>query len=200
MDPKDCGGFGNQVLYQMCRDYPGHTDTDVISGKMWLIGRAYSVSIERRAGDTLREAKNEHKSLYELIAPKIASSGLDKWLDLVADVRHVNLDNLPHVLAAHLRFVRLLKTLTGLERRSFASKYLHFHQPWAFFIYDSRAQSEIRRKVHQCSLKLPAHCTEYDGAYANFVLRCIQYRDEKASKSGGPPMTPRKLDRELLGY
>ena len=52
MDPKDCGGFGNQVLYQMCRDHPGHTDTDVISGKMWLIGRAYSAAIERRAGRT----------------------------------------------------------------------------------------------------------------------------------------------------
>jgi hypothetical protein len=42
MDRKDAGGYGNQILYRMCQEQPLHTDTDVISGKIWLIGRAYA--------------------------------------------------------------------------------------------------------------------------------------------------------------
>ena len=93
-----------------------------------------------------------------------------------------------------------MKKLTGLERRSFASKYLHFHQPSAFFIYDSRARLGIRQKIKLRKPSVPVDCTEYDGEYADFVLRCIRYRDEKAAKSGEPPMGPRQLDQELLGY
>ena len=136
MDPKDCGGYGNQVLYRMCREQPHHTDIDVISGKIWLIGRAYAVPIERRAGALGGEAREAGMDLHAFIAPKIASSPLDEWLASVADVRMVSLDNLRSVLLVHFRFVHLMKKLTGLERRSFASKYLHFHQPSAFFIYD----------------------------------------------------------------
>ena len=200
MDPKDCGGYGNQVLYRMCREQPHHTDIDVISGKIWLIGRAYTVPIERRAGAFGRKARTARMDLHKFIAPKIASSPLDEWLASVADVRMVSFDNLRSVLLVHFRFVQLLKKLAGLERRSFASKYLHFHQPSAFFIYDSRARRRIRQKVKLRKPSVPVDCTKYDGEYADFVLRCIRYRDEKAANRGEPPMGPRKLDQELLGY
>ena len=146
MDPKDCGGYGNQVLYRMCREQPHHTDIDVISGKIWLIGRAYTVPIERRAGAFGRKARKARMDLHKFIAPKIASSPLDEWLASVADVRMVSFDNLRSVLLVHFRFVQLLKKLAGLERRSFASKYLHFHQPSAFFIYDFVRGGESGKK------------------------------------------------------
>jgi hypothetical protein len=47
---------------------------------------------------------------------------------------------------------------------------------------------------------VPLDCGERDGEYADFVLRCIRYRDENVANRGGLPMSPRQLDRELLGY
>lgn len=52
-------GYGDSVLYRMCKETPEHTNPDIISGKMWLIGRAYAASPERRQG--LPEEKQKLK-------------------------------------------------------------------------------------------------------------------------------------------
>lgn len=192
MDAKISWDWANDVLYRMCRDYPRHENYEVIIGKMWLIGRAYAAAIERGAG--------EGEDIYATIAPKIADSGLDKWLADVSDVRSVDIGNLHRVLATHQRFTALLKRHTVRGRRSFASKYLHFHKPRAFFIFDSRADREIRKRMSHSHFALPGSCVEADPAYAAFVLRCIEYRDREAATSRDIPMTPRQLDKRLLGY
>ncbi|MFD0987694.1 hypothetical protein [Methyloligella solikamskensis] len=197
------GNFGNQILYDMCVVAPKHTDDDVISGKVWLIGRAYAAAIERRAtGRYAEEARrDETKDLHRLIAPEIRNSPLDHWLASISEVEAVDEGHLPQVLAIHWEFVELLKRLTGRQRPSFASKYLHFHQPRAFFIYDSRASKEIRKKVPgRGNGKPPAGCEACHNGYAAFVRRCLQYRDEQAKARNEHPMTPRELDRELLQY
>ena len=71
MDGEISWGWGNGVLYRMCRNNPRHRDRDVIVGKMWLIGRAYAASIERGAG------MGDH--VYAAVAAKIADSALD-WV------------------------------------------------------------------------------------------------------------------------
>lgn len=103
----------------MCRDEPRHTNCDVISGKIWLIGRAYAAAIERGAGDAIKDGEDFH----ETIAPEIKASGIDRWLDDIADVKIVDFTNLHRILAVHQRFNLMLKELTQLDRRSFASKY-----------------------------------------------------------------------------
>ena len=86
----------------------------------------------------------------------------------------------------------------SLHRRSFASKYLHFHNPRAFFIYDSRAAKAITDKLGKGRhFKLPEGTDFHDRIYARFVLQCIEYRDDSAQLK---PLTPRELDRALLGY
>jgi hypothetical protein len=40
--------LGNQVLYSLCQDHPGHDHGDAIVAKVWLIGRSYAAAIERR--------------------------------------------------------------------------------------------------------------------------------------------------------
>ena len=40
--------FGNGILYKMCEEFPKHDDSDVITGKLLLIGRSYAAAIERR--------------------------------------------------------------------------------------------------------------------------------------------------------
>ena len=128
------------------------------------------------------KAKKENKDIHEVIAAGIAKSNeLDGWLASINDVKHVDMDNLGRVLAIHRQFIELLKKLTGGERatrRSFASKYLHFHNPNAFFIFDTRAESEIRcrckelpRSTKVKSSQLPLSRSKYDGDCADFVLR-----------------------------
>ena len=76
------------------------------------------------------------EDVYTSVAPKLASSELDKWLDGVADVKSVDAGNLHRMLAAHWRLIALLKGEINPERRSFGSKYLHFRNPSAVFIFD----------------------------------------------------------------
>ena len=196
MDVRFPSGWGNEVLYRMCREEPRHSNPDIVSGKIWLIGRAYAAAVERGAG----KAREQGKDLHDIIAPKISESDLDKWLASVEDVKSVDMQNLNRVLSVHYKFTVLLKELTELKRRSFASKYLHFHNPNAFFIYDSRAAMEIRRKVGRHRFDIPRSCIEADETYAGFVLRCIEFRNAEAAKSNGTQMTPRQLDQTLLGY
>lgn len=40
--------LGNQVLYDVCRQNPDHTDEQAIIAKILLIGRTYAAAIERR--------------------------------------------------------------------------------------------------------------------------------------------------------
>ena len=189
-------GFGNEILYAMCRQEPKHIDPNVVSGKVWLIGRAYAAAIERGAGSARERGGND---IHESIAPAIVDSDLDKWIEAVADIRKVEFDNLQRVLSIHKKFIDLLKVLTKRDRRSFASKYLHFHNPLAFFIYDSRAESELRKQIDRKNLKqqlaVLSTCTEFDKTYAKFVVSCFAYQ-----KQHDVELTPRELDRRLLKY
>jgi hypothetical protein len=187
-----CWDWANEVLYQMCRNAPKHTDVNVTAGKLWLIGRAYSAQIERGAGGGAGAAD----SVYAKAASAIVNSQLDSWIESVADVATVDLTNLDRVLAVHSRFTALLRDHTGRGRRSFASKYLHFHNPSAFFIFDARAEAQVREETgKQSRFQLPSSCVEADQTYASFTLRMIEYRNRQ-----GHGLTPRQLDDRLLGY
>ena len=50
----DYSGYGNETLYKMCKDRPLHDDVDTISSKLWIIGRSYAASIERKAGKSFK--------------------------------------------------------------------------------------------------------------------------------------------------
>jgi hypothetical protein len=79
--------------------------------------------------------------------------------------------------------------------RSFVSKYLHFHAPAWFFIYDSVASNGLRRVIGHVSVprELPA---VGDPTYRQFVSRAWLLREELAKRS--KPLTPRQLDILLL--
>jgi len=183
--------WGNKVLYRMCREEPGHTDRNKVAAKLWLIGRAYAAQIERRAGAT-----GESEALYAKVATKIVKSDIDKWLEDVADIDRPDISNLQEILSANYKFTSLLKCVTKLGLRSLASKYLHFHRPLYFFIFDYRSSTKIREKIGRRHIPLPAYSADQE--YAAFVLRCMTYRDEKPAAEHD--LTPRQLDQELLGY
>jgi hypothetical protein len=183
---------GNQILYNMCATNPGHTRDDVIIAKVWLIGRTYAAAIERRRntdgalGDAFYET---------VVAPKIRASGIDDWFRAL-DASSTE-DMAVH-LETHKKVMRLFTEISGLEKRSLASKYLHFHFPARFYIYDSRAHKAISELTEPIGRSLPS-LGEHDDVYARFWLRCRDL-NEQIDSLAGRHLSPRELDKVLLAY
>jgi hypothetical protein len=186
----DYSGYGNEVLYRMCEERPCHDNIDTIMSKLWIIGRAYSAAIERKAGKdfSLKQA-----------AEHIKTSEIDSHISKLKKIDRTSLENVDTLLTAHKYFTDVLKDITDFNKRSLASKYLHFHAPRSVFIFDSIANQRIREIIapHKRRFKLTR---SFDDAYEGFVYRCIHYRDEIFENEINALATPRKIDMELLGY
>lgn len=184
--------FGNNVLYEMCRENPDHKKDEVILGKIWLIGRSYSASIERRKAKAYPNADAD--TFYEnVVAPKVRNSEIDGWFD---EIRSADKDDLALHLEAHKRLVDLFAKISGTDNRSLASKYLHFHFPERFFIYDSRAQKSISWLTKPEGRRLPP-LRERDYVYACFFVRCLKLR-KRFETQLAKAVSPRGLDNILL--
>jgi len=179
--------WANSILYNMCEDEPKHTDVNITVGKLNIIGRTYSATIERGAGSNFKILE---------VAKKINDSAVDMLLERIRLFNIPNKENIEDILEVHKYFTDILFEVTGLNKRSLASKYLHFHAPEAFFIYDSIANKKIREELTNKKFKvLNKYNKKYDKEYANFVYRCLYFRDNfHKGKS------PRDIDKVLLGY
>ena len=187
--------YGNSVLYRMCEEEPEHKQIDVIVGKIWLIGRSYAAVIERRknavvVGDDF---------YYDEVAPKLLQIGpeLDDRISRLRKSKGLILDDIKLVLSTHKFLMDIFYELTGLEKRSLASKYLHFHCPEKFFIYDSRARVGIGKLVKRPNKGILTDVYNCDPEYGDFVCRMLElqeYLDEQL----GVYELPRKLDSFLL--
>jgi len=186
----DYSGWGNELLYKMCTERPKHNDIDTIVAKIWIIGRSYSAAIERKAGNGFK---------IEKAAKFLIDSDIDDHVSRLRAIERVNDLNIGTLLSAHKHVTDVLAKATGIEKRSLASKYLHFHSPSSVFIYDSIASSRIREalRTKRKRFEIP---NGYDDAYASFAYRCMYYRDHHLEPKIGKYASPRRLDMELLGY
>ena len=186
----DYSGYGNEVLYRMCSERPLHDDIDTITSKFRIIGRAYSAAIERGAG-------NEFK--IETAAALIKNSEIDAHISKLKNIDRPTHENLGILLTAHKYLTDVLKSSTGIEKRSLVSKYLHFHAPRAVFIYDSIANNKVRKILASSNQRFKPQ-REHDHEYEAFVLRCIYFRDVIYENEIGAMASPRKIDMRLLDY
>ena len=125
---RQIGGFANGVLYDLCKNYPHHSERCVILAKILLIGRAYAAAIERR-----KSGAEINDDFYEkIVVPMFLKSNIDKKISSLAKCDTLSKENLPAVLSVHKYLVARMRTITGLDKRSLASKYLHFHRPELF--------------------------------------------------------------------
>src|SRR5262249_6895064 len=118
----------NKTLYFMCIDNPHHDNEDVIKSKLQLIGRAYSASLERRRTN-VRDA-----DIYALVADSLKQSSIDSQIEELKrkGLDHVLQDDveaIDQILKLHKYFVSKLYDHVQMNKRSLASKYLHFHLP-----------------------------------------------------------------------
>ncbi len=182
--------LGNQVLYDLCRNHFTHKTDDEIVAKVWLIGRSYAASIERR-----RNKKEGADDFYEgTVAPRVRQSDMDCWL---SEVSGAAAPGAPETIAVHKRLMDLFESITDLNKRSLASKYLHFHLPDRFFIYDSRALQAVKKVVPRLDRIPDIRATEYDQEYKDFVRRCV-WLQRHICERHGTSLTPRQIDKLLL--
>ena len=115
-----------------------------MTAKMLLIGRAYAAAAERgRSGGSTADSSGDEFYVRDL--PRVLrTSAVDATLRALRGVRTITDQNVPQVVQAHSVLMAVLRDLTGLEKRALASKYLHFHLPRLFFIFDSRAERMMR--------------------------------------------------------
>jgi hypothetical protein len=183
---------GNRVIYDMCAANREHVRDDVIIAKIWLIGRTYAAAIERRRdkGDAIGDAFYETK-----VGPQIRDSDIDKWFEALDNGSN---EDMALNLETHKRVLDLFTKISGLEKRSLASKYLHFHFPLRFYIYDSRACTVISALTKPIGKRLPS-LREHDDVYARFSLRCRDL-NERIDSLAGRHLSTREFDKVLLAY
>lgn len=192
--------FANSILYRMCEENPLHDDARVIVGKIWLIGRSYAAAIERRK---TKDEKQEDNFYFDVVAPVMLQYGdeLDKRIALLSQECKLTLQNIKQVVSLHKFVVDIFQRMSGNGKRSLASKYLHFHLPRLFYIYDSRANSSSRKLVKAKKAELLCFLENelYDEEYVVFLSRVIQINDFVKAHHG-IDLTPRELDALLLNY
>ncbi len=179
--------LGNDVLYNLCKYNPKHNDDKVITAKIWLIGRSYAADIVRGQNKG-REKKRTTEEFWTELLGKINKSELDKHLESLKE--HPTFEM---IIKTHKLLIKSIPT--EIDKRSFASKYLHFHCPELFYIYDSRAKKAINKFI-KGKIKLPPN-TDFDEEYYNFYLKSEKlkkYIEEKCQIK----CDPRKIDMILL--
>lgn len=188
--------IGNDVLYQMCEKYPSHTNEEEIIGKIWLIGRSYAAAIERA---------KQPVSYPEHVGPIIKKHGekLDAQLANIIKRGQSEPEYLLEMLKAHKFFTDVLYEITALNKRSLASKYLHFHARNHFYIYDSIVVQKISAyELDSCKERKEALMkrlgnNEYDECYLDYIVKAHKLNEQLTTQNNGEFLSPRALDTLL---
>jgi hypothetical protein len=164
----------DDILYAMCRKWPSHNDLSAVQSKVILIGRTFAAGLERKGG------KDKRTGILETVANILFRNR--SWLDAeilrLRPSRTLTVETTEKISSLHGHTVHLLRegTKSGMNFRSFVSKYLHFHIP-IVPIFDSRALqildewypwTEFRDWV-----KMPRR--KYDPVYARFLGQFVLY-------------------------
>ncbi|MCK4445431.1 MAG: hypothetical protein KAW09_12865, partial [Thermoplasmata archaeon] len=136
-------------LYQLCRSFPDHDYVGPILVKVIAVDRLYSAWLYRRRVE------------YMDVAQGLQASNIDTLLDDLGN--RLTLKNVKDVANAEL-VVAGFGNPKGARYHVFASKYLHFHRPYAFPILDGSAEKRMKSISKEIGLHLDdCHCeTRYE--------------------------------------
>ena len=192
---KNVYDLSNQTLYNLCKKHFAHLRDDAIIAKTLLIGRSYAAAIDRRKN---KNEINDHFYLKKVV-PVFKKSQLDSHLADLSKFRSISSESILPALRLHGYLTARIRTITKDDKESFASKYLHFHLPNLFFLYDTRVLSVFRNVIK----RMP---TEYSwilkekGINKNYAILyckclCLQKLIHLEHKT---KLSPRQLDNVLI--
>ena len=203
--------ISNQILYNMCQQYPSNKDHQSILAKTLIIGRTYAVTIERR------RVKNDIESSHPAakiinddfyvnhVVPIFQGLELDHYINEINRWGNIPLlsltdEQIIKILILHKRLSAAFEKETGLQKRSFASKYLHFHLPHIYFIYDSRSYAALNLvlKVVTPGGKRIVITEQTDRDYTLFFMKCLRVMAYYKSEDESLYVSPRQLDNLLI--
>lgn len=194
-DRKDLWTPLNEWLYELCRTYPGHNRNAVVAAKVLLIGRSYAAAVERGVRNEPGTIRDTTEFYRKRIATPIRRSGVDAQITKLRALKSISAENAEIVLAVHSRLTDVIASSIGMRKRSFVSKYLHFHAPDVVPIYDSLADVALRTYVPG-RVRIPTRWAAYDRSYAQFLSRYLKLRDWIQGHFGHE-LSPRQMDRLL---
>ena len=169
--------FGNKLLYAMCVDKEGQEwgNANRLADKLWLVGRAYAASPERRFTKKEKSPNDYHGDGTGLFFEKVASNIIqigeryDNFELSVKRLQHLQFDGtekdftqLRNGVLCVIKFNALLKvalqqfdTSQSANHKedeyknhiSFCSKFLHFHAPDNISIFDSFTEEGAKTLV-----------------------------------------------------
>jgi len=161
----------DDVLYKLCKKYPDHEREDEIIAKIIIIGRVYAAQVERGKGEISNDEFFKNKIPKKL--KKVDS--IIKGLSGINKITIENKTSLRKILKAHYNLSNIFKDI-GNQSDSLASKYLHFHKPNLFFMYDRRAFTVCR---HLCKdyLKKRSDYKDFINDISKVGCARTKYRD-----------------------
>jgi hypothetical protein len=188
--------FGNAILYKLCQDNFKHDTDDRILTKVLFIGRIYAAAVERRKN---KSADINDNFYTDTVAPTFKKSKLDDKLSDLKTLKVEKIESIQSILQTHYYLTSMLQKITALDKRSFSSKYLHFHLPNLFYIYDSRAVTALRQFTSQVpkDLKYIRELDNIDNEYAKFYCKCFDLKRQIKTQFN-IELTHRQLDNLLI--
>ena len=190
-------GLSNRVLYEMCENEPLHKSPNVIASKFLIIGRTYAAAIERRKINTGYDSEEFYEKVL-IPEIKMHSDEIDKGISQLQEYEYIDINNIDEALLLHGQLMEILYNVSGQNKRSLSSKYLHFHVPNMFYIFDSRAMSALRKYgFTNKPVQIKFEELPIDDEYMKFsigMLKMQTYIEEKFKMR----FNPRQLDRLLL--
>lgn len=180
------GSVGNFAFYRMCADFPSHNDQDAVAQKMLFIARVYSVA---------RGLGKDYEKLAKAVCVSFAE--LDLLIDRAKERDFP--DGMKRVLKCHAFLDDAVcgalkggnRTVHG--RASFCSKYLHFHAPDAFPIYDSFANEGLRSKTPR--LRFSGDTPPYTRFCTRFALYLNEHGRGRSLRTIDSELTERGRQR-----
>lgn len=177
---KNPWNLGNEILYKLCKDHFLHTEENILT-KVLFIGRIYAAAVERRKIDD--GLLNEDFYIQKVI-PAFKELEHDLLFDNLKNYNQIDLNNIADILEVHGILQDKLFFITELKKRSFCSKYLHFHFPNLYFIYDSRAVlalTYLTRNLKWESI-FNINGIYIDNVYSLFFYKCYQFKKHLEEK------------------
>lgn len=225
----DCD-IGNKTLYELCEKYPLYDNppsVDALSGQIWLIGRSYAASPERRHYKWSEETKEDNNpgqggngldTFFKSLAKELLKDpGFEKIIDFIKgnrekqykfDYNEKDIELLLQVGNIVNSFNDVLKkAIKRVDKHpnaeinnfiSFSSKYMHFQLRNIVFIKDSISAS------HLSKMGIKADNDDLKSAIKNSEYHKHIIKEYvfgcMANKQKIPYITPRNIDTYVLSY